>query len=185
MVYTFRAHGIASPSIVAIQGLVPGLLSSSIVIRGEGRAGVWLSGHRSRSAAMDRAAAPTRRAASPFFCPLAGFSSAPSAAYRRATRCGPYILQHQRETRRGSRIVTIDFPMVCQFRPIRKEAVMCTVQGCTYIAAFVFTGEIDWGTGGHSVVAAYCDHHAEDAATRLGHQWPIPDRRPQDPPFVG
>jgi hypothetical protein len=70
--------------------------------------------------------------------------------------------------------------MVSNFRPIRLETVMCTVQGCVHVAAFVFAGEIDRGTGGRSIVAAYCDHHAEETATRLNHPWPIPDRRPQD-----
>jgi len=67
--------------------------------------------------------------------------------------------------------------MPLQFRPIRKETVMCTAQTCLHVAAFVFTGGIDCGTGGRSVVAAYCEHHAEQVATQLGHPWPIAERR--------
>ena len=70
--------------------------------------------------------------------------------------------------------------MVPQFRPIRKETVMCTVQGCGHVAKFVFTGGIDCGAGGPSLVAAYCAHHAEESAARLGHPWPIPVRSQQD-----
>jgi len=69
--------------------------------------------------------------------------------------------------------------MASHLRPITKDAVMCTVRGCLCVAGFVFTGDIDCSTGGRSVVAAYCDRHAEEAATRLGHPWPIPERRPQ------
>jgi hypothetical protein len=70
--------------------------------------------------------------------------------------------------------------MAPQFRPIRKETVMCTVQGCGRVAAFVFTAGIDSGAGGSSVVAAYCGRHAEESATRLGHPWPIAERPQQD-----
>jgi len=64
------------------------------------------------------------------------------------------------------------------FRPIHKEAVMCTVQGCTRVAAFMVTGDTD--RTGRPIVAAYCDQHAEKVATRLGHPWPIPERRPAE-----
>ena len=64
------------------------------------------------------------------------------------------------------------------FRPIHKEAVMCTVQGCTHVAAFIVTGDTD--RNGRRVVAAYCDPHAEKMATRLGRPWPIPERRPAE-----
>jgi len=70
--------------------------------------------------------------------------------------------------------------MVTHFRPIRKETVMCTVQGCAQVAAFAFTGEFDGRAGGRSVVAAYCDAHAHEAAARLGQPWPIPGHRQQD-----
>jgi hypothetical protein len=70
--------------------------------------------------------------------------------------------------------------MVPQIRPIRKETVMCTVQGCGHIAAFVFTAGVDCRAGGSAVVAAYCGHHAKESATRLGHPWPIPERPQQD-----
>jgi len=56
---------------------------------------------------------------------------------------------------------------------------MCTVQGCPHVAAFVFTGRIDSNSGGRSLVAAYCDHHAEQTALQMGHPWPVAERRPQ------
>ena len=43
---------------------------------------------------------------------------------------------------------------------------MCTVQGCTRVAVFMVTGDTD--RTGRRVVAAYCDPHAEEMATRLG-----------------
>jgi hypothetical protein len=64
------------------------------------------------------------------------------------------------------------------FRPIREEVVMCTVQGCLHVAAFVFSGGDD--RGGRAVIEAYCHQHAEEAATRLGHPWPIPERHSVD-----
>jgi len=70
--------------------------------------------------------------------------------------------------------------MTPQFTAIRKETVMCTVQGCPYVATFVFTGGIDCHSGGRSLVAAYCDHHAEQAARQVGLQWPVAERRPQE-----
>ena len=70
--------------------------------------------------------------------------------------------------------------MTTQFTPLPKETVMCTVQGCPKVATFVYTGGIDCRSGGHSLVAAYCDGHAEQTALQLGHAWPIPDRRPQE-----
>ncbi len=68
--------------------------------------------------------------------------------------------------------------MVAHFRPIRKETVMCSVAGCLRVAAFVFTGDSECAAGERSVVAAYCDHHAQEAAKGLGHQWPISERQP-------
>ena len=65
------------------------------------------------------------------------------------------------------------------FRPIRRETVMCTVQGCVDVAAFLFTGATDSGSGG-PIIAAYCHRHTEEAATRLGRPWPIPERRPEE-----
>lgn len=70
--------------------------------------------------------------------------------------------------------------MTPQFTPIRKETVMCTVQGCQHVATFVFTGGIDCNSGGRSVVAAFCDVHAEQTAGQVGHPWPVPERRPQE-----
>jgi hypothetical protein len=64
-----------------------------------------------------------------------------------------------------------------QFRPIRKETVMCTVQSCLHVATFVFAGR---DAAGRPVVAAYCDHHAAEAATQLDQPWPIPQRLPED-----
>jgi hypothetical protein len=72
------------------------------------------------------------------------------------------------------------FPMAPHFRPISEDTVMCTVQGCVCVASFVFIGGINCSAGGRSAVAAYCDRHAEEAATRSGHPWPIPERRPPD-----
>ena len=74
---------------------------------------------------------------------------------------------------------TIVLQMDAHFRPIRKETVMCTVQGCLHVATFVFAG-CDRGAGGRSVVGAYCHQHAEEAATRVGHPWPIPERLPEE-----
>ena len=70
-------------------------------------------------------------------------------------------------------------PMTLPVRPIHQETVMCTVQGCLHTAAFMFTGGIDSVTGS-SVLAAYCEHHAEEAATRLRYPWPITERRQPD-----
>lgn len=71
--------------------------------------------------------------------------------------------------------------MATHFRPIRKETVMCTVQGCAQVAEFAFTGEFDGRSGGRSVVAAYCHAHAQETAVRLGHPWPIPGHRQPEP----
>jgi len=68
-------------------------------------------------------------------------------------------------------------PMTPRFTALRKETVMCTVQGCQHVATFVFTGGIDCSRGGHSVVEAYCDLHAEQAAIQLGHTRPLVTRR--------
>lgn len=68
-------------------------------------------------------------------------------------------------------------PMTSRFTSIPKESVMCTLQGCPHVATFVFTGGIDCNSGGRSLVAAYCDRHAEEAAVRLGYSWPPPERR--------
>jgi len=54
---------------------------------------------------------------------------------------------------------------------------MCTVQCCPHAATFVFTGAIDCESGGRSMVAAYCDGHAEQTAIQLEHPWPVPERR--------
>lgn len=65
------------------------------------------------------------------------------------------------------------------FRPIRKETVMCTVQGCEDVAAFVFTGLVNGAEEGRPVVAAYCDRHAEQTAAQLGHPLPPAGRMPE------
>jgi hypothetical protein len=52
---------------------------------------------------------------------------------------------------------------------------MCTLHTRSNIAAFLLTAGIERGT-----VAAYCDHHAEEEAKRLGHPWPIPEHKSQD-----
>ena len=70
-------------------------------------------------------------------------------------------------------------PMDPVFRPIRRETVMCTVQGCLDVAAYLVTGSTDRGDS-RTRVAAYCQRHAEEAAARLGHPWPIPERRPAE-----
>jgi len=69
--------------------------------------------------------------------------------------------------------------MTPQFSSIPRETVMCTVQGCPRVATFKFTGGIDCSLGGRALVAAYCDHHAEQTAVQLGHPWPVAERRPQ------
>jgi hypothetical protein len=65
------------------------------------------------------------------------------------------------------------------FRPTRRETVMCTVQGCVDVAAFLVTGGTDCGNS-RTRVAAYCQRHAEEAAARLGHPGPIPERHPAE-----
>ena len=62
-------------------------------------------------------------------------------------------------------------------RPIREETVMYAVQGCLLSAAFLFSGVADYSYEGQPSVAAYCNHHAKEAAGRLGHPWPLPVRR--------
>jgi len=57
--------------------------------------------------------------------------------------------------------------MDLKFRPLRKETVMCTVQGCTSEATFLFTLN---GTS-RPDLAAYCDRHAKDTAARHGCAW--------------
>jgi len=54
---------------------------------------------------------------------------------------------------------------------------MCTEQGCPRVAAFAYMGDFDSRTGNPSVVAAYCDAHAVEAARRMGEPLPIPGRR--------
>ena len=70
--------------------------------------------------------------------------------------------------------------MTTLFKRIRENTVMCTVQGCSQVAAFFYAA----GTGSDSnprpVAAAYCETHAEDAAKRLGHSWPVAERKPAE-----
>ena len=54
---------------------------------------------------------------------------------------------------------------------------MCTEQGCPRVAAFVYMGAFDSSAGKPSMVAAYCDAHAAEAARRMGQPLPIPERR--------
>jgi hypothetical protein len=68
--------------------------------------------------------------------------------------------------------------MLLQIRTVRQETVMCTVQACTRVARYVFTGSIDTDTGAPSIVAAYCDPHAAEEARRLGHPWPVAEEGP-------
>ena len=70
-------------------------------------------------------------------------------------------------------------PMTTQFKRIPEKTVMCTVQGCSEVAAFFFAG-MGPGPGAQSIAAAYCEEHAEDAARRLGHPWPIAERKPPE-----
>jgi hypothetical protein len=63
--------------------------------------------------------------------------------------------------------------MLLQIRTVREEAVMCTVQACSRVARYVFTGIIDTDTGSPGMVAVYCDPHAAEEARRLGHPWPL------------
>lgn len=70
--------------------------------------------------------------------------------------------------------------MSSQFTAIRKDSVMCTVQSCPNVATFVFTGAIDCNSGGRSLVAAFCDDHAEQASVQLGHPSPVAERRPPE-----
>ena len=70
-----------------------------------------------------------------------------------------------------------DIRMSTQFKRIREDSVMCTVQGCADVAVFFVarnhSREHPW-----SAPAAYCEAHAQDAAKLLGHPWPVSDRRP-------
>jgi hypothetical protein len=63
------------------------------------------------------------------------------------------------------------------FRRISADTVMCTEQGCPRVAAFVYMGAFDSRVGKPSVVAAYCDAHAMEAARRMGQPLPLPERR--------
>jgi hypothetical protein len=71
-----------------------------------------------------------------------------------------------------------DSPMTTEFKPIRDESVMCTVQGCSEVAAYFLVAGMPPGAKRRSISAAYCDAHAEDAAKRLGHPLPISERKP-------
>jgi hypothetical protein len=55
---------------------------------------------------------------------------------------------------------SIILPMVLHLRSLRKDTVMCTVQSCPNMAAFLFTAGIERGT-----VDAYFDDHAGGPAT--------------------
>jgi hypothetical protein len=55
---------------------------------------------------------------------------------------------------------------------------MCTVQGCPEEARFLLVAQITNGSNSQSVPNAYCDAHAAIAAKRLGHSWPISERKP-------
>ena len=70
--------------------------------------------------------------------------------------------------------------MMPSFRSIRRETVICTVPGCVLEAAFLFTGGTEAGKTSRPVLAAYCEQHAEEAAARSGHPWPIAERRPEE-----
>jgi hypothetical protein len=67
--------------------------------------------------------------------------------------------------------------MTTEFRRLRADAVMCTVQGCSQVAEFFFHAWIDSNPDSRSIPAAYCETHAQDAAKRLGQPWPIPERK--------
>jgi len=67
-----------------------------------------------------------------------------------------------------------------QFRPVRRQSVMCTVQGCAAVATFVSTG--DPAFGGRPVMEAYCDRHAAEAAARIAHPSPVAESRSPDQP---
>jgi hypothetical protein len=71
-------------------------------------------------------------------------------------------------------------PMTTRIKSIRKDSVMCTVQGCSEVAAYFFLAGVASGENRRSIPAAYCDEHAEDAAKRLGHPWPISERKPAE-----
>ena len=58
-------------------------------------------------------------------------------------------------------LVTMAAAMHPKFSPIAGETVMRTVQGCRYEATWFFTGGRS-----RSVLAAYCNQHAKDAAER-------------------
>jgi len=69
--------------------------------------------------------------------------------------------------------------MVTRFKRIPQNSVMCTVQGCEKVAAFFVTATRS-GASAPPTPAAYCETHAQDAAKRLGHPWPISERKPAD-----
>jgi hypothetical protein len=55
---------------------------------------------------------------------------------------------------------------------------MCTVQGCADVAAYFLMATTQLGVHARSGPAAYCEAHAEDAAKRMGHPWPVSESKP-------
>jgi hypothetical protein len=60
--------------------------------------------------------------------------------------------------------------MSAQFKRIHEDSVICTAEGCAKIAAFYLRYQEPFQC---ESVAAYCELHAEEAAKRLKHPWPI------------
>ena len=63
------------------------------------------------------------------------------------------------------------------FHRISADSVMCTEQGCPRVAEFVYIAAYDSAAGRPSMVAAYCEAHAVEAARRMGEPLPVPERR--------
>ena len=83
-----------------------------------------------------------------------------------------------RERRRRGNDTIRSF-MTTRFKRLREDTVMCTAQGCSDVAGFFFSADVDSATN-RAVAAAYCEAHAADAARRLGHPWPIAERKPAE-----
>ncbi len=65
------------------------------------------------------------------------------------------------------------------FRTIREGIVMCTTEDCPHSATFMLVGIMRHTSTGSPLVAAYCDQHALETASRLGYSWPHGVRRPR------
>jgi hypothetical protein len=70
--------------------------------------------------------------------------------------------------------------MGAKFRRISEASVMCTVQACEHVAAFVYTGSSVRRAGGGPIVAALCQRHAKEVAVGLGEPWPIQEPKRED-----